>query len=198
MWRDLSTWFGAIVFMLGLTAVLWIVQIVNGASDQRLNRFGLRPRHVDGLWGVLTQPFLHSSWGNLLSDTLPFLLIGWVVLIGGLREWTIVSGTVLLLGGFATWLVAPNGLLLGAGGVVFGWLGYLLTRAVVARRIRWILTAIMVLLIFGTLLGSLAPDYKAESAWASHLCGFLAGVLIAIVLHPHKSRIRNAGKKATV
>lgn len=196
-WREVSTWYGALVFMLGLTAVIWIVQIVNSASDQRLDRFGLRPRRLDGLWGVLTQPFLHSGWGDLLSDTLPLVLIGWVVLITGLREWAIVSGVVLVFGGLGTWLVAPAGLLLNAGGIVFGWLGYLLARAVVARRIRWIITAIMVLAIFGALLGSLAPDYKAHSAWASHLCGFLAGVLAAIILHPHPKKSVNRAKERT-
>lgn len=193
-WRDPSTWFGAILLMLGLTAIIWIVQIVNALNDQSLDRFGLRPRSVGGLWGIGTSPFLHSGWGDLFSDFLPFLLIGWVVLITGLREWLIVTAFVLVLGGVAAWLVAPQGVYVGASGVVFGWIGYLLARAVVARRIKWIVTAIMVLVIFGALLGSLAPQYKTQSEWASQLCGFLAGVVIAIVLHPRKKTL----KKGTV
>jgi membrane associated rhomboid family serine protease len=194
-WRDPSTWLGALVVMLVLTVAMWVVQIVNAAQHQNLDRFGLQPRHVAGLWGVLTQPFLHSGWGNLLSDTLPFLLIGWAVFITGLREWAIVSGFVLVVGSAATWLVAPTGFYVGASGVVFGWIGYLLSRAIVTRRISWIFLAVLVLVIFGALLGQLAPDYKQQSYWASHLCGFLAGVVIAVVLHPHKNSARGSAAR---
>lgn len=192
-WRDPGTWLGALIIMVGLTTAMWIVQIINSSNDYSLNRFALRPRQVDGLWGIVTQPFLHSSWGNLLSDTLPFLLIGWVVFITGVREWSIITAFVLIVGGSATWLVAPTGLYVGASGVVFGWLGYLLTRAIVARKLNWILIAVLVVVLFGALLGQLAPDYKTQSYWACHLCGFVAGVAIAVVLHPHKNSAR--GKK---
>jgi membrane associated rhomboid family serine protease len=176
--------------MLVLTAAMWVVQIVNSAQSYRLDRFALQPRHLGGLWGIGTQPFLHSSWGNLLSDVLPFLLIGWAVFITGWREWSIVSAFVLVVGGVATWLVAPAGDYVGASGLVFGWIGYLLARAVVARRISWILTAILTLVVFGALLGQLAPDYKQQSYWAAHACGFVAGVVIAVALHPHKNSAR--------
>jgi membrane associated rhomboid family serine protease len=189
-WRDPSTWLGALVVMLVLTTSMWVIEFVNSAQNYGLNRFALHPRQVDGLWGVLTQPFLHSGWGNLLSDTLPFLLIGWAVFITGWREWLIVTGFVLVVGGAGAWAIAPVGVYVGASGVVFGWIGYLLARAVVARRIAWIFMAILILVLFGALLGQLAPDYKQQSYWATHVCGFLAGVGIAVLLHPHRNSAR--------
>ncbi len=155
---DPTSWIGALAVMTVFGALLWAVQMVNASEHQGLNRFGLKPRHVDGLWGVLTQPFLHQSYSHLLSNTAPLVLIGRVLLLSGVRVWLFVTVVVIVLGDFATWLVAPgNQTIVGASGLIFGWMGYLLARAYFSRRIKWILTAVALLIFFGTLLGSLLP-----------------------------------------
>jgi len=184
---DPTSWGGAIIVMLGFGAVLWIINAINAANDYSLNRFGLRPREVDGLWGIVTQTFLHAGYGHLLSNTVPVVLIGWVLLLSGVRTWLTVTAVVIVVGGAATWLVAPAGLIVGASGMVFGWLGYLLARAYFSRKVRWIVTAVLLLIFFGTFLGNLLPTYSQVS-WQSHVCGFVAGVAVAAVLHPRRPR----------
>lgn len=181
-----SSWGGALIVMLALAAVLWIVQIVNYYDDQQLDRFGLQPRETDGLWGVVTMPFLHADNGHLASNTIPFILIGWVVVLSGLRNFGIVSAGVIVLGGLLTWLVAPSGVIVGASALVFGWLAYLLARAWFARKFTWILTAIAVLFFFGTLLSGLVPDFNSRVSWQAHVCGFAAGVVVAALLHSQR------------
>jgi membrane associated rhomboid family serine protease len=88
----------------------------------------------------------------------------------------------------ATWLVAPSGLVVGASGLVFGWLGYLLGRAYFTRKLRWILAAVGVLFFFGTLLASLVPSFDKHASWQAHLCGFLAGGVVAATLHPRTQK----------
>lgn len=185
---DPSSWSGALIVMAVVVAALWVVQIVNDAHHLSFNRFGLKPRSVDGLWGVLTAPALHVSYGHLLSESVPILGVGWVLMLSGVRTWLTVSGLVLVLGGLATWLVAPSGLFVGASGVVFGWLGYLLGRAYFTRKVRWILSAAAVLFFFGTLLAGLLPSVDKHASWQSHVCGFLAGVVAAAALHPRPQK----------
>jgi membrane associated rhomboid family serine protease len=180
------SWQGALILILSATAVLWVVQLVNAQDHYRLDRFGLRPRRLDGLVGIIAEPFLHASWSHLLSNTLPFVGIGWVLMLSGLRVWCFVTAFVVLVGGLATWLVAPAGVIVGASGLVFGWLGYLVARAWFSRRLRWIVSAVMVLLFFGTLLDGLLPDLDPRTSWPAHLCGFLAGVLVGWLLHPRR------------
>lgn len=167
-----------------MVAVLWAIEIVDAANGQSFDRFGLRPRRVDGLWGVLTQPFLHAGYEHLLSNTVPLLVLGWVLLLTGWRTWLTVTAIVVLLGDFATWVIAPSGLIVGASGLVFGWLGYLLARALFTRRLKWILTAVALLFFFGTFLSNLLPTVDARVSWQSHLCGFGAGILAGWLLHP--------------
>jgi membrane associated rhomboid family serine protease len=195
---DPTSWSGALIVMIAFAAVLWAVQIVNASDDYGLNRFGVRPRAVSGLWGILAQPFLHQSYGHLLSNTVPVVAIGWVLLLSGVRVWLFVTAVVVVVGDALTWLVAPSHtVIVGASGLAFGWLGYLLARAYFTRRIKWIFTAIALLLFFGTLLGRLLPTVNANVSWQSHVCGFLVGIAVGWLLHPRKAnrnrtRVRRA------
>lgn len=182
-----NSWSGSLIVMVSIAALLWVIEIVNAANNYSLDRFGLRPRRIDGLWGVATEPFLHASYGHLLSNTVPLIGIGWVLMLSGLRTWLTVSGVVLVVGGVATWLVAPAGLIVGASGLVFGWLGYLIARAYFSRKLRWIFVAVVVLVFFGTLLNGLLPSLHSNVSWQAHVCGFAAGVLAGAVLHPRRA-----------
>lgn len=179
--------------MLAATAVVWAVSIADLIDHHDFDRFGLRPRTVRGLAGVVTAPFLHRNIGHLLSDSLPLLLLGWVVMMAGWRTWAVVTATVLLAGGLVTWAVAPAGLILGASGVVSGWLGYLLARAYFTRRVLWILMAVMVVLVFGSLFSTLLPltSNSANDPWQGHLASFAVGIAVAAALHPRRGRSRS-------
>lgn len=174
--------------MIGISAVLWVIQFLNAANNYSLDRFGLRPRRIDGLWGVVTEPFLHASYSHLFSNTVPFVAVGWVLLLSGLRTWLTVSALVVVLGGLAAWLVAPAGIIVGASALIFGWLGYLIARAYFSRKLRWILVAALVLFFFGTLLNGLLPSLESNVSWQSHVCGFGAGIIAGAVLHPRRPR----------
>lgn len=188
---DPQSWTGALIVMASVAAVLWVVQFVNSADDYRLDRFGVRPREVDGLWGVVTMPFLHASFGHLLSNTIPLVLIGWVLLLSGLRTWATVTVIVVVVGGMLTWLVAPgHAVIVGASGMVFGWLGYLLARAYFSRRLKWIIVAVLVLVFFGTLLFGLFPTLHSDVSWQAHVCGFAAGIGAGALLHPRGGETR--------
>lgn len=196
---DPSSWTGALIVMTLVTALLWGIQIANANHDYSFNRFGLKPRELDGLWGVVTMPFLHESYGHLLSNSVPLFAIGWALLLSGMRVFLFVTGVVIVLGGIATWIVGPSDVIIvGASGMIFGWLGYLLARAYFSRRLKWIFTAIALLVFFGTLLGSLLPTVDARISWQSHVCGFLAGVFVGWLLHPRQREGAQRTRRAPV
>ncbi len=194
---DPRSWSGALIAMCAFAALLWVIEIIDALDDYRLNRFGIRPRELSGLWGVLAAPFLHADYAHMASNTLPVILIGWVVMLSGLRTWAIVSGIIIVLGGLLTWLVGPSHtVIIGVSGLVFGWLGYLLARALFSRRLKWILVAIAVLFFFGTLLFGLFPTLNSDVSWQAHVCGFAAGVVAGGLLHPRGGEMRLSGRSA--
>jgi membrane associated rhomboid family serine protease len=190
-----QSWGGALIVMAAVGALLWIVQILNASDDYQLDRFGVRPREVDGLWGVVTMPFLHASYHHMLSNTVPLVLIGWVLLLSGLRVWAIVTAIVVVGGGLLTWVFGPaNSVIVGASAMIFGWLGYLLARAYFSRKLKWIVVAILVLVFFGTLLFGLFPTLHSGVSWQAHVSGFAAGVGAGALLHPRGGEIRLSGR----
>jgi membrane associated rhomboid family serine protease len=192
---DPTSWSGALIAMLGLAAVLWVVQIVNAADSYRLDKYGLRPRDIDGLVGIVTSPFLHASYGHLIANSAPFVLIGWVVLLSGVRPFLLSSALIIVIGGLFTWVIAPSGIIVGVSALVMGWLGYLLGRAYFSRRVLWIIVAVLVVFFFSGLFGGLLPSVGTGVSWQGHVAGFAAGIIAAWVLHPRGARNRRVGRK---
>lgn len=176
--------------MLGLLAAMWVLELLDVALDHRLDQYGIEPRDPDGLVGVGAAPFLHADFAHLITNTIPFVLLGFVIALQGVGRVLAVTGIVMLVSGLGTWLVAPEGTLhIGASGVVFGYAGYLLARGVFNRDAIEIAVGVAVALIWGTaLLGGLMP--KDGISWQGHLFGAIGGVIAAWALG--KSRRRPA------
>lgn len=192
---DPRTWTGALVIMVAVGVVLWAIEIVNLVSGYALNRYGMHPRSVRGLDGIVTMPLLHSSALYLLADIFPFIIIGWMALVGNARAFLLATAVVVLGGGLATWLVGPqlgpHRTIVGSSPLIFGWLAYLLGRAYFARRIGWILGAAFAIFFFGGLFAGLVPTVHSDVVWPANVCGFVAGIGAAWWLHPRKGSARS-------
>jgi membrane associated rhomboid family serine protease len=164
----------------GLVLLFWLVEVVDALLwGVMLDQWGIRPRQVNGLWGVLFAPFLHASFGHVATNTLPFLVLGWFVLLQGLRPFLLVTTTVILFGGLGTWLVAPaNTVHIGASGLIFGYFGFLLLRGYLERSATALLWAFLVLMLYGGLIWGILPQGPGIS-WQGHLFGFVGGGVAA-------------------
>ena len=179
-----STATGAGVISASLLGLLWAVVIVNALLDHRLLRFGIKPRRLDGLDGIVLSPFLHASAAHLVANSVPFLVLAFLMLISGLRYFLIVTAAVVLAAGFVDWAAGPSGaVIVGASGVIFGWFGYLLARAFFARSLKWIGVAVAVGAVFSSLFSGMLPHLDSNVFWGGHVSGFVVGVLTAAALH---------------
>jgi membrane associated rhomboid family serine protease len=180
---------GAAVTILATLAVLWIVLAINALLDHRLLRFGIKPRRLDGLPGIALSPFLHANLGHLVANSIPFAVLGWLMLTGGLRSFVWVTTAVVFVAGGIDWSLGPsNSVIVGASGVIFGWLGYLLARAWFGRSVKWIAIAVAVIAVFSSMLGGLLPRLGGNVFWGGHVAGFVVGVAIAALLHRKPKR----------
>ena len=169
------------LFMLVVTAGLYVIEAVDTASGGRLERNGgIEPLEVDGLDGVLWSPLLHGNWAHLMANTVPFLVLGFLAMAGGVRQFLVVTATIWLVGGLGVWLTGgyESGHHIGASGVIFGWLVFLLTRGFFARSGLQILLAVGLFFVWGGILFGVLPGQPGIS-WQSHLFGALAGLLAA-------------------
>lgn len=168
----------AALSMLALTALLYVVEVADVVSGQRLElEGGIVPRAVDGLDGVLFAPLLHGDWPHLLGNTVPFAVLGFLAMAGGIRQFLVVTAMIWIGGGLAVWLTAgPGEYHVGASGVIFGWLAFLLTRGFFARSVKQIALAVLLFAVWGGILLGVLPGQDGVS-WQGHLFGALFGVL---------------------
>jgi membrane associated rhomboid family serine protease len=161
----------------------WIVLGVNALLGGALNAYGVQPRTLEGLRGIALAPFLHGSVAHLAANTLSFLVLGWLVLAGGLRRFVLVSIAAALGAGFFAWLFgAPGSVHIGASGVIFGYLGFLMLAGWWARKAGHIALSIGVTALWGGMVWGVMPGQVGIS-WQSHLGGFVGGVWAARALH---------------
>lgn len=179
-----------------MAAVMWVSEIIDQVGDAGLDRFGVRPRSVDGLDGILWEPFLHGGFDHLIGNTVPFLVLGGLIALSGVARIVAVTVIVMAVGGLGTWLFAPaNSIHIGASGVVFGYAAYLLARSVYTRKALHLATGVAVFAIWGaTLLGGLIP--QDGISWQGHLFGGLGGLVAAALLDGSSRRAAGARSRA--
>jgi membrane associated rhomboid family serine protease len=169
----------ALLILFAIVAVMWVVEVVDVALDHRLDRYGIEPRDVDGLDGIVAAPFLHVGFGHLVANTIPFVVMGAVIALEGPRRLIVVTVIVGLISGFGTWLVAAEGTVhVGASGIVFGYATDLIARGVFNRSGTELAVGAGVVLVWGgALLGGLEPHRGIS--WQGHLFGAIGGVVAA-------------------
>ncbi|UQX89597.1 rhomboid family intramembrane serine protease [Jatrophihabitans telluris] len=179
----------AVMVVVTAWVVLVVVAIVNAVLHHHLTRFGIQPRHAVGLRGIVLSPFLHADFAHLAANSIPFLALGWVMVMEGLKQAAIVTTAIILASGLIDWAIGPSSaVIVGASGVIFGWLGYVLARAWFSRNIRWIAIAIMVVAVFSGMFTGLLPRFDSHVFWAGHVAGFVVGVLTGALLHRRPDR----------
>lgn len=175
-------------------ALFWIIEIVDqvlfGGSTglSPIDRYGIYPRTVSGLKGIIFAPFLHGSWDHLISNTVPFAAMGGLIFLSrGRKKFLGITLMIMLLAGLGTWLIGnlfssgPKAVHIGASGVIFGYLGFLLASGIFERSFKAIFLAVVVGAAYGGVIAGVLPGTPGIS-WEGHLTGFLGGGLTAHVL----------------
>jgi membrane associated rhomboid family serine protease len=187
---------GAVVMMTAVLAVLWIIVGIDALLDHRLLHLGIKPRQLSGLPGIVLAPVLHANAGQLAALSIPLAVLGWLMLTSGLRYLSLVTAAVVLASGLIGWLAGPaHSVIVGASGVVLGWLGYLLALAVFGRKVLWIAVAVVVTTVFSGLFNGLLPHVHRHEFWGSQLASFAAGVLLGALLHRRTSEPRSKARR---
>jgi membrane associated rhomboid family serine protease len=184
-------------------ALLYVIEAIDQVSGSRLEQDGIRPLEVDGLWGVLWAPLLHANWAHLIANTVPALVLGFLVSLAGMSRFIYATAIVWILGGLGTWLIgnlgAPHGVEtnhIGASGLIFGWLTFLIVFGFFTRHAWQIIVGIVVFLVYGGILWGALPGTFGVS-WQGHLCGGIAGVIAAYLLAGPERKARAKRKIST-
>ena len=182
------TWLVGGATIVSFVALLYVLEVWDNVTGHRLDYNGIRPLETDGLWGIVFAPLLHSNWEHLIANTGPALVLGFLMTLAGMARFIYATAIVWILGGFGTWLIgnlgAPAGVEtnhIGASGLIFGWLTFLIVFGFFTRKVWEIVVGVIVLFVYGSVLLGVLPGTLGVS-WQGHLCGAIAGVVAAYLL----------------
>ena len=172
---------GAIVMAIVL-AGLWLIEGIDTISNHALDAFGIRPWNLVGLDGIVFAPLLHVSFAHLAANSVPLFVLGTALWASGLRQWIWATVTGWITSGIFAWLLTPiHYVVIGASGVIFGWITYLIVRGFLSRRWSHIILGLIIALAYGSVLLGVFPMSTGVS-WQGHLGGAVGGILAAWLL----------------
>lgn len=171
----------AVKIALGFLVLIWFIDSMQWGFDLELEPFGIRPRQLDGLPGIVFAPLVHGGFAHLLANTPPLLVLGTAMLFLYPSSALRVLPAVYFGTGVAVWLFARDAVHIGASGLVYGLASYVFVAGLLRRDRRAIAAALLVWFMYGSLAWGVFPAQPGVS-WETHLAAAVIGVASAILL----------------
>jgi membrane associated rhomboid family serine protease len=171
----------AVKIALGFLALIWFIDSMQWGFDLELEPFGIRPRQLDGLPGIVFAPLVHGGFAHLFANTPPLLVLGTAMLFLYPTSALRVLPAVYFGTGVAVWLFARDAVHIGASGLVYGLASYVFVAGLLRRDRRAIAAALLVWFMYGSLAWGVFPAQPGVS-WETHLAATMIGVASAITL----------------
>ena len=159
---------------------LWAIKFYEWNSGSSFANYGVFPRTVSGLKGIIASPFIHGDFKHLISNSIPLLILSAALFYFYKRLAFRGFFWVYFLGGFWLWLGGRYAFHIGASGVVYGLTTFIFLSGVLRRDTRLMAISLLVVFLYGGMVWGIFPLIR-EVSWEAHLFGALAGLLLAVV-----------------
>lgn len=177
------------MFSLLVVFIIWVVYWIEIRFDQNFNEFGIYPKTLEGLRGIVFSPFIHSGTSHLFNNSIPFFVLS-NMLFSFYRETSVkilITGT--LISGVLTWMIARNAYHIGLSGVIYMLFSFIFFSGIIKRHYRLIAASLAVIFLYGSMIWYILP-IKDGISWEGHLSGFISGLLLAYLFR--KKGLRKA------
>ncbi|MDO5099232.1 MAG: rhomboid family intramembrane serine protease [Corynebacterium sp.] len=168
----------ALSFAIGYTLIIWAVHIINASVfSNHLAYFGIRPLDPATLWHIVTSPLIHGSFNHLIANTVPGAVFSFLIGWSGARVYWEVTLITMAIGGIGVWFTGGVGTThIGASGLIYGWLAYLIIRGIFNRSLNQVLLGFVLAVAYSGLVWGVLPGEPGVS-WQAHLFGAIGGMV---------------------
>lgn len=158
---------------------IWLVKIVEIIDGVDLFYYGIYPRRISGLIGIITSPFIHANFNHLANNSVPFFfLLAAIFYFYNKVAWRVL-GISYILSGIFIWFIARSSYHIGASGLIYSFAAFLFTSGIVRRNINLLAISLLVIFLYGSLVWGIFP-YRPDMSWESHLMGLIVGIGLAV------------------
>jgi len=160
--------------------MIWLVKIIETSEGLDFSDFGIFPRRLNGLPGILLTPFIHSNFNHLINNTVPFfLLLTSIFYFYHKVAWRVLLFSYVITG-ILVWFVARPAYHIGASGQVYSFAAFVFVSGIIRRNINLLAISLLVIFLYGSMVWGIFP-YQPDMSWESHLAGLTVGVVLAII-----------------
>ncbi len=169
-------------YPLTAAGMFWLVKISEIWTGQSLSEFGILPRSLLGLPGIIVSPFLHGNLEHLISNTPTFVVLGAAILYFYPRIAFQVFWQIWLITGIGVWLFARPAYHIGASGLIYGFAAFIFFSGLLRKDLRSLMLSVSIALLYNGLIYGIFPKgHNASISWESHLIGVVAGLVSAFM-----------------
>jgi len=158
--------------------IIWFIYFIEICFNYNFNKYGVLPRDIKGLRGVLFSPFVHTDTNHLFNNSIPLF----VLLSSLFYFYKKVAFKVLIYGafllGFLLWLIGRDSFHIGASGIVYLLFSFLFFSGIFKNHYRLIALSLIVIFLYGSMIWYILP-IKEGMSWEGHLSGFSVGLMYA-------------------
>ncbi|MFW5832007.1 MAG: rhomboid family intramembrane serine protease [Prolixibacteraceae bacterium] len=169
----------SLILPAAFVAVLWIVEIIEQVGGFDFVRLGVYPHHLKGLPGILFSPFIHSDFGHLISNSVPFFILSAMLVYFYRRISYRIFIQLYILAGICVWIAGREAWHIGASGVVYALAAFHFVSGIIRNDVRLLTVSVVVVFLYGGLIWGMMP-INPEISWEGHLWGAVSGVVLAL------------------
>ncbi len=161
--------------------LIWLVKICEILFESDLSFLGIYPLKLQGIPGIFLSPLIHENFKHLISNSIPLLMLGTGLFYFYSDVAFKVSGWIYFLTGLFVWIGARDAWHIGASGVVYGLASFLFFSGIIRKYFRLVALSLLVVFLYGSMIWGMVPELYKNVSWESHIHGFVAGIIMAIV-----------------
>ena len=171
---------GIIGYPILFVILIWLIFWIEFRFNVDLKSFGIQPRKIEGIYGIMLSPFLHLSLEHLINNSIPlFLLSSAIFFFYRTISWKIIFLGI-FLSGLLTWIIGRDSTHIGASGLIYVLISFIFFKGIISKNFNLMALSLIVVFIYGGTIWYIFP-IKDNMSWEGHLSGFLVGILLAFV-----------------
>ena len=169
----------SLIFPAVFVLFFWIVEIIEQTLGTTFVRLGVYPLHLKGLPGILFSPFIHSDFDHLISNSIPFFILMFMLIYFYRRVSYRIFIQLYLLAGLCVWLSGREAWHIGASGVVYAMAAFHFVSGIIRNDVRLLTLSVVVVFLYGGMVWGMFP-INPDVSWEGHLWGAVSGVVLAV------------------
>ena len=158
--------------------IMWGVKLLEVYFEISLIEYGVLPRDISGIKGVLLSPFIHKDFKHLINNTFPIIVLGSLLSYFYKKNYKSIFPMLYIVSGILLWGIGRTSFHIGASGIIYALASFIFFSGLISKNKNLAALSLIVIFVYGSLFWGLFP-IQLEMSWEGHLSGFLSGLIFA-------------------